>query len=260
MYFIQSLDPQELANRFSTHDSLSPLPSPNEEWKDNHLDKIKAVMDRLPDREADLVHLYFFLNKKQTDIAEIFNITQAAVSYRLKRALARIRFLIELPEVTKDDVYEDLKPFMATNLDARIFSEMFESTCQSEVANILGISQGRVRHRYIANLDKLGWVFVDKITAWINKHPNCVETKTLKVHVNKVLSLKNHAENKAKDIEAVLKEAVSYILDLPEELHCEELYLFAQYYLTFVKIRYNFNILREIKLPKWSGRSKKSIS
>jgi len=261
VHYIQPLDPQELASRFSTDDTLEPLPRQDEQWKELHLDKIKAVLDRLPDREEDLIRLYFFLNKRQTDIAEIFNITQAAVSYRLKRALDRIRFLIEIPEVTKDEIYDDLLPVMPTKLDARIFAEMFESTCQSEVADILDISQGRVRHRFIANLARMGQVLVDRVYAWVRRNDEDLqEVAVVKGKLDTLMEAQRQKELEIEEFEDGLKEIVDLLVDLPDDLEDEDLTLFARYYKTFVKIRYNFNILREIKLPKWSNRSKKTIT
>lgn len=260
-YYIQPLDPQELANRFSTEDTFVPIHGPDEDWKNLHLDKIKDVLCRLPDREADLIRLYFFKSKRQTDIAEIFNITQAAVSYRLKRALDRIRFLIEIPEVTKDEIFEDLVGVMPTKLDARIFAEMFESTCQSEVAEILDISQGRVRHRFIANLARLGDVLVDRVYAWAQKQEeDLVEISEILKTLDTYQETAKKDATEPKDLEEILKGMVLQLEELPEEMHDDPLLLFAQYYKTFVKIRYNFNILREIKLPKWSNRPVLSIT
>lgn len=261
IHFIQPLDPAELASRFSTEDGLEPLPRQDEDWKELHLDKIKAVMDRLPDREADLIRLYFFLNKKQTDIADIFNITQAAVSYRLKRALDRIRFLIEIPEVTKDEIYDDLLPVMPTKLDAKIFAEMFESTCQSEVAEILDISQGRVRHRFIANLARMGKVLVDKVYAWVRRQEeNHCECETIEQKLDDLMARERREELEIEEFEDGLKEIVDLLVELPDDLRDEDLILFARYYKTYVKIRYNFNILREIKLPKWSNRAECTLA
>jgi len=258
VYYIQNIDPQVLSGRFSNDDILEPLPGMDEDWRDVHLDKIKLVIDRLPDREADLVRLYFFMSKKQTDIAEIFGITQAAVSYRLKRALDRLRFLVELPDATKDDIYEDLLTVLPTTLDAKIFSEMYVSTCQSEVAEILGISQGRVRHRYIANLSRLGHVFVDRAYSWVQRNDGSTfEVKEIREYLDNIPVDKNRKE---RDFENYLLGLSSLLLCLPGNLKEADLSRFAQYYKTFVSIRYNFNILREIKLPKWSSRSQKIIT
>lgn len=259
VYYIQSLDPQELANRFSTDDILEPFPQMDEEWKDLHLDKIRMVLDRLPDRESDLIRLYFFLNKKQTDIAEIFGVTQAAVSYRLKRAINRIRFLIELPDVTKEELYHDLVPVMPSTLDAQIFAEMFESTCQSEVATILGISQGRVRHRFIVNLSRMGQVLRDRTALWVSRNDiKLQEVLSIQKHLS-MLDEINEKEMEEQELEKHILALGEKIEALPEDLEDKRLTQFSKYYKTFVKIRYNFNILREIKLPKWANRSQKSL-
>lgn len=258
VYYIQTLDPQELASRFSTTDIFEPLPEVDDAWKDMHLDKIKAVMDRLPDREADLIRLYFFLSKRQTDIAEIFGITQAAVSYRLKRALDRIRFLIEMPDVSREEIFAHLSPYFPAAIDAQIFVEMFGSTCQSEVAAILGISQGRVRHRFIANLALLGQVFMDKAYAWVNRQGDTYEARHVRGLLDGIAGC--FADPDPAYVENQLKDVIRELLDLPEDSVPQDVVLFAKYYKTFLTIRYNFNILREIKLPKWAHRGHRIIT
>jgi predicted transcriptional regulator len=256
-YYIQPLDPQEMASRFSTRDTLEPLPQSDEAWKNKHLSKIKSVLDRLPPREADLIRLYFFRAKRQTDIAEIFGVTQAAVSYRIQRALNRIRFLIEIPEVSKETIYKDLCVLMS-ELDAKIYAEMFESTCQSEVATILGISQGRVRHRYLANLEKLGEYMCECIFKWSNtleETPEDVET---------ILDCLYEYQNERtfeeiKDAEDFLCDVVDQMRQVNPDIMDEHTLRIADYYKTFIFIRYNFNILREIQLPKWANRPTHSL-
>src|SRR5690554_5695563 len=44
--------------------------------------RIDPLLERIPDREADIIYMYFYQEKRQADIAVIFNMTQAAVSYR----------------------------------------------------------------------------------------------------------------------------------------------------------------------------------
>lgn len=247
-----------MAARFSTSDSIEPLPQTNEDWKADHLKKIKDILPQLPDREADLIRLYYFRKKRQTDIAEIFNITQAAVSYRLQRALERIRFLIEIPNVTKKQIFDDLYGFMS-ELDAQIFSEMFESTCQSEVADILDISQGRVRHRYIANLERLGYEMSERVTKWFDdfEDPPTQATK-IRALLEEVAELQSAGAD-IKEIEDCLRTVVEIMRTLDAKFISEDLMRFADYYKTFLFIRYNFNIRREIRLPKWSSRPTKTL-
>ena len=119
MSYIQPVDPNELAARYSTEDTLDPIHSLDEDWVLPRLEKIKSVLHLLPGRETDLVSLYFFHDKKQMDIAEIFGITQAAVSYRIKRALDRIKFLVEMPDLSKDDIYKIMTEVMPTDLSSQ---------------------------------------------------------------------------------------------------------------------------------------------
>jgi DNA-directed RNA polymerase specialized sigma24 family protein len=159
--YVISVDPSEIASRFSSKspgeepmfdedgpvasasaDTDSPLASLNYETQ------IKPLLDRIPEREADLIHLYYIERKRQADIAEIFGVTQAAISYRLDRGLQRIRFLLSIPQIDEDDMRRDLPKVPFKEIDVNILVGMWETTCQSEVAKRLDLTQGRVRHRF----------------------------------------------------------------------------------------------------------------
>lgn len=258
-YYIQPIDPAELASRFSTEDMLNPIHGQQDDWMAPRLDKIKSLLDRLPDRESDLIRLYYFKDKNQTDIAEIFDITQAAVSYRLQRALSRIRFLVEMPDLDKNDIYDILLKVMPSQLDAKIFSEMYETTCQSVVAERLEITQGRVRHRFIKNLRHLGEVLLDQFYSWVDTlEVGTHEAKEAREQLDLLSNKKDELE--AEDFENAMMDLVDYISDFSDELSCEKTLEFASVYGVFVQIRYNFNILREVKLPKWSNRATNTIA
>lgn len=147
-----SLDPIEMESRFSIDDSLQAHTASY--LLDLSLDNIRPLMDKLPDLEADFLFLYFDANKRQSDIATIFGCTQAAVSYRLKKAVKRIQFLLSLPEIKEKKMRRDLKKIM-DDLDVDILVGMYNTTCQSWVAEQLGLSQGLVRHRFFKNLNML---------------------------------------------------------------------------------------------------------
>lgn len=110
-------------------------------------ERIAPLLDRIPSREADLIYLYFVEKKRQADIAVIFGVTQAAVSYRLDRGLKRIKFLLSIPPVQEEDIRRDL-PEIFKPIDVDILVGMWKTTCQSEVASQLKLTQGRVRHRF----------------------------------------------------------------------------------------------------------------
>lgn len=256
--YITPIDPAELSTRFSTEDTLDPIHNVNEDWVLPRLDKIKAVLDRLPDREADMIRLYFFLDKKQMDIAEIFNITQAAVSYRIKRALKRIRFLVEMPEITKDELQDLMNEIMTSSLNANIFTEIYFTTCQSEVASRLNVTQGRVRHRYIKNLRFLGETVLDRILSWVDT----LDPETFYYSEFKELfhEIERHLPNlKDEEFENVMKNAFEELKDIDADLGQKDLMHLISIYEVYVRLRYNFNILREVRLPKWSNRATNTI-
>lgn len=164
--YVIPLDPVELASRFPAYD-----PRDDEEEEegedlfeeddisieemqsyfadsDNIEDQIEPLLERIPEREADLILMYFVHGKRQADIAAIFGVTQAAISYRLDRGIKRIKFLLSIPQVTKEDLMRDLPAVFPCHIDVDILVGMWETTCQSEVAARLKLTQGRVRHRF----------------------------------------------------------------------------------------------------------------
>lgn len=160
--YVISVDPAELATRFAAQD---PLFDEMEEDPDNPAEsvlasmdfenEVKPLLDRIPDREADLIQLYYIQKKRQADIAEIFGVTQAAISYRLDRGIQRIRFLVSIPKVTEEEMRRDLPGVPFKPIDIDILIGMWKTTCQSEVALRLGLTQGRVRHRFFGAVKQL---------------------------------------------------------------------------------------------------------
>lgn len=153
-----TIDPSEMEARFANTDGLSYMDSIFTEPTDDDLaqvQQIRQIMEGLPPREADFVELYYFRQLRQTDIAALFGVSQPTVCYRLARAADRIKFLLHRPEVQRDQMVVDLSGFLTDPLDVQIMVLMWETTCQSEVAKRLGVSQGLVRHRFLRSLDSM---------------------------------------------------------------------------------------------------------
>lgn len=153
------IDPSELESRYSTDDNIDFLEQilseePSEESIRN-LERVREIMNGLPPREADFISLYFFSHKTQTDIAEIFKVSQPTVCYRLQRATKRIRFVLSLPDVTLEEMGDVLRSFLSDPEDVQIMLLMFETTCQSAVARRLEITQGKVRHRFMRTTKRM---------------------------------------------------------------------------------------------------------
>jgi DNA-directed RNA polymerase specialized sigma24 family protein len=119
-----------------------------------YTDRMEFFLKKLPEKEEDIIRLYYVNGKKQSDIAHIFGMTQAAVSYRLKRAKSRLCFYLTVPELTEDQIRDALTPHFAES-DVNILVLMHRTTCQSEVAKMLGLTQGRVRHRFFRSVEQL---------------------------------------------------------------------------------------------------------
>lgn len=151
-------DPVEMEARFGNDMSLAYFDNILEEPTEEdtlQLECIKAIMEQLPPREADFVDLYYFKRLKQTDIATIFGVSQPTVCYRLTRAADRIRFLLHRPFINKEEMIADLTGYFSDPLDVQIMVLMWESTCQSEAAKQLNVTQGLVRHRFMRSLDRM---------------------------------------------------------------------------------------------------------
>jgi len=171
-----SLDPDAI---FSTEDSLSYFGSVFTEPDEDDvkmMEKVRAMLDQLPPVEADFVEMYFFKHIKQTDIASIFGVSQPTVCYRLYRAIDRIKFLLILPKVDVEQMRADLSKFMSDPMDIDIMMYMYETTCQSESAKRLKVSQGLVRHRFIRSIKKMqqneSMHFYSDIFSMISKNLN----------------------------------------------------------------------------------------
>lgn len=133
--------------------------------------QIEPLLDRVPPKEADAVYMYYLRRKRQAEIAAVFGVSQAAISYRLVRGLQRLKFLLSIPQVTEEEMRRDLAPVFPITaadrnraqaaksapvpLDVEILVGIWHTTCQSEVATNLNLTQGRVRHRFFKALARL---------------------------------------------------------------------------------------------------------
>jgi len=187
--YIKSIDSSELENRFSNENKMGYL----EDSFPYTFKDLEPYLEMLPKKEYDLIIMYYILRKEQKQIAKILRLTQGGVSHRISRAKARLKFLVKVPKFTEEELKMDLKTIF-NDLDLKILWGLYETTCQSEVAKQVNMTQSRIRHRFMKNLE-------------------CLE--------------------KVKDN-----------------------YSYKKYYKAFKLIsQNNFNILREIRLPKWATKN-----
>lgn len=155
----RNMDPYEMQNRFS--DESHTFYRLDESGLS--LDDLEPYIDRLPQREKDLIDMYYRDQKKQKEIADFFGVTQGAVSHRLSRARKRLAFLRDMPKLRKsqDEILKD----HFTGFEVDVIKTMIETTCQSRTAEILNqkyrlrgdkkMTQVKVRHKYERFLNKI---------------------------------------------------------------------------------------------------------
>lgn len=193
---------------------------------------IEKYLDRIPPREADLIRLYHHDKMKQEQIAKLFRITQAAVSYRLHRGIKRIQFLRTIPELNQEQFELELGPKFSDQ-DREILWRMYETTCQSEIAKKMNLTQGRVRHRFFRALQKIKDLIAE-------------EAKELQVRVQ-MLKKQSKPEHEIKKAEQELEESIRNSK-------------YSKYYTVFFAISdKHFNILHEVSLPQFRDRGDAQI-
>lgn len=117
-------------------------------------DQQRELLQHLPDIERSMLTAYFS-GAKQQEIAEKYNMTQPGVSYRLGRALERLRFLEFYPFLSESVIETALVEFGFNTEEAKVLSIICGTTCQSSAAKALKWSQGKVRHHHWKAIDRL---------------------------------------------------------------------------------------------------------
>ncbi len=243
-------DPSDISSRFSNQDRLGAeseleieelierqlAPAPEEDLTADgvQLDfsAIEHNLSRIPLREADLITLYYRDRLKQEQIARLFGITQAAVSYRLHRGIKRIQFLRTIPDLDQDDFEDELGPEFSDQ-DREILWLMYETTCQSEIAKRLKLTQGRVRHRFFRSLNKIKELIAGE-----------AREAEMEIRVEQRRGLRDDGENG--------------VLQGVEEAARSSKY--AKYWTVFFAISdKHFNILHEVSLPQFRDRGMAQI-
>ena len=251
--YILVQDPNDLSTRFSNRDRLgwdgqeldidelieqNLAPDEEEEFSEACLPDfslIEGYLDRIPDREADLITLYYRDRMKQEQIAKLFRITQAAVSYRLHRGIRRIQFLRTIPELSHDQFELELGPKF-TDQDREILWRMYETTCQLEIAKQMNLTQGRVRHRFFRSLSRVKELIHEE-----------AREEQIRVHMHLKKIGNPESEESRKTIDDAVNEAINNSK-------------FAKYWTVFFAISdKHFNILHEVSLPQFKDRGDAQI-
>ena len=128
---------------------------PEVELDEEPLGKRPLGMTELLDRltlisaeEADCIDLSS-RGCHQVDIGEILGIDQVAVSFKIRRGLERIRWLVGPGSwFTGEELRSSLTEKRWTSQEVEILALLWENTSQTMVAQALGLTQSKVMHRF----------------------------------------------------------------------------------------------------------------
>jgi len=160
--FEKRIDFFELDSRFSSEQAINyeDIMSGGVSYEE-----VQPFLTFLPDREVDLIELYYKHRKNQKDIARMFGVTQGAVSSRLSRARTRLQFLRDLPKISDHEIDNRLGGYF-DDIEREIIKCMVRTTCQSKTAEFINqkfnlnddkrrMTQVKVRHRFLKCIEFL---------------------------------------------------------------------------------------------------------
>ena len=121
------------------------------EWE-----RLLSLLPLLDPYHADTFELYYVRKVSQHQIARMFGISQAAVSYNLAAAKRKLRFLLTWPIATKTpaDAREELK-YVLTPQRLEIVALWLETKNLTEVARRLGDNQSTERVRLLNSIAEI---------------------------------------------------------------------------------------------------------
>lgn len=126
---------------------------PEKAWR---LELMRRALQSIPPRELQMLYAVKVLNIEQEEIAGLYNVRQSNISYRLERAVKRIRLFTELTQITSEtQLRRRLIDLGIGEAGIRAVLGVVKTTSQSATAKTLGISQGSVRHLYAAAVERI---------------------------------------------------------------------------------------------------------
>jgi DNA-directed RNA polymerase specialized sigma24 family protein len=121
-----------------------------------NLDRMKRAMQKIPPRELQMLFHLTVLRVDQDELAEVFNVRQSNISYRVIRAQKRIRLHEEISSICSETTLRTVL-IDAGLSDSTITTVLgvVKTSSQSAAADALGVTQGSVRHLYSTAVKKL---------------------------------------------------------------------------------------------------------
>ena len=126
----------------------------------------EKFLELLPELEAEIFYLIYFKKKHQKDIAKLLGLSQPTVSYRYRRTLAKLNYLMTLTSLSVATEIERI-PFLKPHEKA-ILVDLFFFTNQEMVGKKHHVRQSSVKWIFVKTRRRLGEMERDDPTEWFN--------------------------------------------------------------------------------------------
>jgi len=120
------------------------------------IDILRRALQSLPPRELYMLYAVKVLKVEQDDVSDLFHVRQSNISYRLERAIYRIKLHAQLNDLCSETTLR--KALYAVGLPEDSVSAVLgvaKTTSQSATADALCVTQGSVRHKFFTAVTKL---------------------------------------------------------------------------------------------------------
>lgn len=128
-------------------------------------------LEYLPDLEAEIFYLLFTCKKNQKDVAKLLGLSQPTVSYRFRRILDKLNYLIVLIPLNLRGMLQDLH--FLTDEERAILYDLFFHTNQELVGRRHNVRQSSVKWIFVKTKDRLSLLEKQEPEKW-SHHFGCM--------------------------------------------------------------------------------------
>lgn len=120
----------------------------------------------LPELEQEIFYLVFTKAKNQKDIAKLLGLSQPTISYRYRRVIAKLAYIMILVAVDAEGLVNSL-PFLKDQ-EKNILIDLLFYTHQEMVGRKWGVRQSTVKWVFVKTRRKLGDMEREEPEMWAN--------------------------------------------------------------------------------------------
>ena len=120
----------------------------------------------LPELEQEIFYLVFTCQKNQKDIAKLLGLSQPTISYRYRRVIAKLAYIMILVAVDARELVSDLQ--FLKDQEKGILVDLLYYTHQEMVGRKWGVRQSTVKWVFVKTRRKLGVMEREDPDKWAN--------------------------------------------------------------------------------------------